>query len=129
MTPSARGCSYDASTAAGRAYQAVSGCTNAVPLEDDCGSFERDCFVSGGEQGDGVAISPMVLGSLEDLQYLVNYKALDSGSSFAASCMCKRRDLEEGTGRIRLSAEGRTEATAIGKKRGTSGSLARFSGW
>lgn len=108
------GCAYDAGTAAGREYQSISGCSTPVPLEDDCGNFDHSCFIENGSP-----FSHVVAGSLEDLQYTVNYSALDGGTTLASSCACKRRDLEiqsdsANSGTRRLSTAGRAEATALG---------------
>lgn len=44
-------CSYNLDTAASAEFQALTGCTTAVPLENDggdgtaCGHWEEDCFI------------------------------------------------------------------------------------
>ena len=112
-------CSYSPSTAAGREYQALSGCNSGVPLEPDCTNFNSDCFEFDYMQKNGLSVSPIVVGSLEDMQYAVSYDFVDDkATKLARWCTCKRRTLEETTsvGARRLSAKGRAEATAIGEK-------------
>jgi hypothetical protein len=128
-------CVYDTQSSATREWQAISGCSSSIPLEQDygpgnqCGHWDEMCF--GGELMTGIAngdyqLSRMTVGGLDDLGYCVNYDEADTydASNLDPVCTCTARVRQlEGTGndtdggpkrRRKLSVTGRETALAYG---------------
>jgi hypothetical protein len=128
-------CVYNTDSAATREWQAISGCSSSIPLEQDfgpgnqCGHWDEGCLK--GELMTGIAtsnfeLSRMTVGGLDDLGYRVNYNEADDydASDLNPACACTARVRQlEGTGsdtdrgpkrRRKLSDEGRDTAVAYG---------------
>jgi len=92
-------CQYLEFSSASREYQSLSGCSDAIPLEQDggvgtsCGHWDEDCFLD--ELMTGIAtgslpLSTITVGGLEDLGYTVDYGNADPYSTFDLNpaCVC-----------------------------------------
>ena len=92
-------CAYIANSKATAEYQALSGCTTAVPIEQgggtgtQCSHWAEFCLqdelMTGARTG-GLPLSRVTVGSLEDLGYSVDYSKVDSfsASDLDANCRC-----------------------------------------
>jgi Leishmanolysin len=92
-------CFYRGDSIAGREYRAISGCVDAVPLEEstsgsDCSHWEEFCFdnelMTPFLNSTGNPISRVTVGSLEDLGYTVDYSGADNYTTFNPACKCNR---------------------------------------
>jgi hypothetical protein len=139
-------CSYNDGTAASTEYQALSGCTTAIPVETDggvgtaCGHWDEICYqgelMTGFATG-GLEISRATVGTLEDMGYVVDYCQADAFpvSNLDASCVCSsikaevaddstiitrravsNEDSNDGDRRPKLSDEGRNIAFEHGRQ-------------
>lgn len=98
--PTASNCPYKSDSAASREWRALSGCTTSIPTETDfsqgtkCVHWDEACLVdemmTGFASKQGMPLSRMTVGALEDLGYTVDYGAADSfpASRLNASCRC-----------------------------------------
>lgn len=133
-------CTYASDTQATAQYQTLSGCTTAIPLENDggsgtaCGHWDEECFgaeLMTGFLGDDTAIlSKITIAGIDDLGYTVDYSSASSytSSNLASSCKCSRRNLRgEDEGKVadiinlgghkrKLSEAGRAKALAYGNE-------------
>jgi len=93
-------CNYTLQSRASGEYQALSGCTTAIPLEQTggagtaCGHWAEDCLVdelmTGFATGTTQPLSRMTIASLEDLGYTVDYNQADpyAVSNLDPACVC-----------------------------------------
>jgi hypothetical protein len=107
-------CTYRVDTAASAEYQALSGCTTAIPLETEgdtgtaCAHWSETCLkgeLMTGFANDGLEISRMTVGSLEDIGYEVDYNQADPFpvTLLDPSCVCSSVQAAT-TGGFKLSA-------------------------
>ena len=106
-------CRYSANTKASAEYQALSGCTTAIPIENDggrgtaCGHWDETCFgselMTGKTNGlTTLPLSRITIAGLEDLGYTVDYSQAQTytcSTEMDASCVCacsSRRALFDG---------------------------------
>lgn len=137
-------CPYKLDSAASREFQALSGCTGAIPVEmsftragSNCAHWQEYCLKSEmmtPTANADLPISRMTIASLEDLGYTVDYGAADNyfPGRLNPACRCnldrvRRRLSDNQTNSIednrhaqqqrrRLSEEGYQAALAYGKK-------------
>jgi hypothetical protein len=130
-------CSYNDGTAASTEYQALSGCTTAIPVERDggagtaCGHWDEVCYEGEAMTGfatGGLEISRATVGTLQDMGYVVDYCQADAFpvSNLDASCVCSsnqgsrraesNEDSNRGHRRRKLSDEGRETAFEYGRQ-------------
>lgn len=99
-------CPYNVNTKASAEYQALSGCTAAVPIEFDggpgtqCGHWEEDCLLDElmtGFSTGTLPLSRITVASLEDMGYLVDYDAADpyTAANMSPSCVCSSNIQQE----------------------------------
>jgi hypothetical protein len=93
------GCQYGVNTAATAEYQALSGCTTSIPIEQGggggtaCSHWDESCFkgelMTGFATG-GLEMSRMTLAGLQDLGYTVDYNQAEAfpSSELDPSCVC-----------------------------------------
>ena len=98
-------CNYKEDSRASQVYRDLSGCTGAIPLENnfngdpntpsdgsDCGHWDENCFgtelmtPSGGEISQ---FSSITIAGLEDLGYSVNYAAADPFTAEMIDARCR----------------------------------------
>lgn len=96
-------CSYSSSSQATKEYQTLSGCTTAVPIENDggsgtaCGHWDETCFETELMTGFSDTTNPLsrlTIGGVQDLGYTVSFSFADSGytsADLASSCRCTTR--------------------------------------
>ena len=97
-------CNYISNSRATEEYQALSGCTTAVPIEQDegpgteCGHWDEVCFqdelMTGSSTGT-LPLSRVTAGSLEDLGYTVDYSQTDTFTANDLDDSCRCNNLEE----------------------------------
>ena len=115
-------CSYIANSKATAEYQALSGCTTAVPLEQDdgpgteCGHWDEVCFQSElmtGSSTGSLPLSRVTAGSLEDLGYTVDYDKTDAftASDLDDSCRCNNILEESSPATLRNERDKRGQAS------------------
>ena len=99
LTPMTSTCPYQLVSKASEEYQSLSGCTTAVPIENDggtgtaCGHWDEDCFQSElmtGFSTGALEMSRVTVGGLEDIGYEVDYGGADAydASLMDSSCKC-----------------------------------------
>lgn len=92
-------CSYNADSKAQEEWQALSGCTTSIPLEQgggagtQCSHWDDRCFVDElmtGFSSGSLPISRVTVGSMEDMGYEVDYSAADpfTAADLGPSCRC-----------------------------------------
>jgi hypothetical protein len=102
-------CSYNDGTAASTEYQALSGCTTAIPVETEgsagtaCGHWSETCYqgeLMTGFATDGLEISRSTVGTLEDMGYVVDYCQADAFpvSLLDPSCVCSSIQADDSSG-------------------------------
>lgn len=93
-------CVYEAETKASEEFRALSGCNTSVPLEQlgesgtACSHWAEDCLLGElmtGVASEGLEISRITVGALEDIGYDVDYSAADPFpvEKLSSSCVCK----------------------------------------
>lgn len=125
-------CEYKENTKASQEYQALSGCTGPIPLEQsfgstgsDCVHWEETCF---GNEIMTPAIdntnpfSRITIAGLQDLGYEVNYDVADPFTTLDPSCVCAEDQITEfkknryKKSRKGHSEQGREAAISFGKQ-------------
>lgn len=98
-------CNYIDNSKANAEWQALSGCTTSIPVEQgggqgtQCSHWSDDCFVDElmtGFSSGAMPISRVTIGSLEDMGYEVDYSAADPFTAADLSPSCTCTNLEEG---------------------------------
>ena len=125
-------CPYKSDSAASREYQALSGCSGAIPLEQNlqgsnCVHWAEGCFkneVMTSAANSKLPVSRLTLAGLQDLGYQVDYSQAESFSAadLNPSCRCNnrlRRNLwdKDNVQSIIDLAEGPTESSIGGRRK------------
>jgi len=122
---------YKADSKATAEYQTISGCTNSVPLQiavNGCGGhWSPTCFGENELMAPSIsenpnslkAISPVTIGSLEDMLYKVDYTKADAltAANLGSTCVCLPLKEDESlfsSDYVPLSSEGLAEAIDVG---------------
>jgi hypothetical protein len=97
-------CNYVSNSRASNEYRTLSGCTTAVPVEQDggsgtaCGHWDETCFKDELMTGFNTGILPlsrMTVATLEDIGYTVSYSNADPYASTNLDASCRCSNIEE----------------------------------